>query len=186
MAKDVNSLTYSGIVFDSKEEIEFYQWCEEAELNNLIESFEYQPKEFILSEKKTQKVKKPLKTKVKWVDKHLLHPHIYTADFKIVPKDKSYDWLNKHLVVSVDGHFWIDVKGAFQLYDGARSFSINQKWIYDKFHVYINKVVPKKFFSLTFAPQNARFTPKTNKKRKIYEKCKTIDQILLDLESTNS
>ena len=43
-----------------------------------------------------------------------------------------------------------------------------QKWVYDKFGVYVHKVVPVKFFDKFGVPAEAQFTPKTNKPRRIY------------------
>ena len=124
-----------------------------------------------------------LKTGSHWSN---LNPHKYTADFVITPNDKYINWLNdQQLIESIDGKYWIDIKGTFQKFDGARSFSINRKWMYDKFNIYINEITPKKFFPLTFVPKLAKITPKTNKPRKMYEKCKTIDQIILESASTD-
>lgn len=175
--KKRNKPTYKGLELDSKEEIEFYMWCEEAIEYNIIYKFDYQPDPFILSEKATIPVEKKLKTKTKIVEKHLFHPHVYTTDFIVYVNEEYKKLFNNVLIGKDDTIFHIDVKGSFQNYDGKRSFSINRKWVWDKYKVYINEVTLHKFFKLTWVPKGAIFTPRTNKKRKIYQECKKIQEI---------
>lgn len=168
--------SYNGITFDSAEEIDFYKWCQLALQYQLIVDMEYQPEGFLLSEKKTYKTIKQLKTKTKEIEKHLLHPHEYTADFKLTINDNIFP------LYSNTSEFYIDVKGTFQQNDGNRSFSINQKWIYDRYAVYINKVIPEKFFKLTFVPDNVRIGKSGNPLKK-YKECPTIQKFLSQLEN---
>lgn len=104
----------------------------------------------------------------------MFRAHVYTADFKIlIPVEhkelcqyfKVPDFRCKEPGCAC---FWVDVKGEFARNDGQRSFTLNQKWVYDKFGVYVHKVVPVKFFDKFGVPAEARFTPKTNKPRRIY------------------
>ncbi len=154
--------------FDSQEEQEFYWWCDEAFEAGLIECFRFHPKPWILSEKITYPVIKKLKTKTKTVDKHLFHPHIYTPDFVIV--SEGVDGLERY------GHnvYVIDVKGGFSIYNNHREFSINQKWVWQKFGLYVNRVIPKKFFKKTWVPAKAILSPKQKKVRKCYVGFKTL------------
>jgi hypothetical protein len=167
---------YKDIEFDSGEEIDFYKWCEIAKELNLVDDFIYQPEGFVLSEKKTYKTIKTLKTKSKEIEKHLLHPHEYTPDFRLTISKNIFPLYSNCL------EFFVDVKGSFQQNDGARSFSINQKWVYDKYGVYINKVIPEKFFNLTFVPDNVKIG-KSGKLLKRYSQCPTITQFLNNMEN---
>ena len=63
---------------------------------------------------------------------------------------------------------YIDVKGTFAKSDGGRSFSINQKWTYNKHGIYVYKLVPKDFFKLFGVPEACKLTAKTKKPRKMY------------------
>ena len=68
----------------------------------------------------------------------------------------------------------IDTKGTFASNDGGRSFSINQKWVYAKYKVYVHKLVPKVFFEKFGVPENCKLTAKTKKPRKAFEGFKDI------------
>lgn len=156
--------TYKHMTFPSAEEMHMYQWLEEAQAHGIVRQFIHQPAPYVLSVAEKYDFKKQLKTKVKTVEKSLLNKHIYTADFAIytdhvMPLDKQFQ--NQGIIV-------IDVKGGFQQYDGQRSFSINQKWVYSKFGIYVHKVVPEEFFKRTFVPEGALYTPKTRNIKKCY------------------
>lgn len=174
------SIIEDGIEFDSGEELEFYQWVKEAKDSGFITKWSYHPDPFILSEKKSITEVVQLKTKVKTVEKHLLHPHQYTPDFIIFPTD-LFNSTFKHKLISTspDNSLVIDIKGSFQRFDGQRSFSINQKWVMEKYNVYINKVTPETLFKSTWVPESVRYTPKTKKLRSKYKNIKTLNEILV-------
>jgi len=176
-----NKPIFDDIEFDSNEEIEFYQWILEAVEAGFISDFTYQPSSYHLSSRKSMEIIKQLKTKIKSVDKFLLHPHEYTADFIFSPTDTFPTNLGGLIRTTKHTKFVIDVKGTFQANGGDRSFSINQKWVYDKHGVYVNKVIPEKLFKSTWVPELARFTPKTKKLKAKYSKFKTIKQFTEDL-----
>jgi hypothetical protein len=170
MVKKKSKPECDGIEFDSEEELEFYYWVKEALEFGFISKFDYNCVSYDLAPKQTYTVEKQLKTKVKIVEKHLFHNHIYTPDFIIYP-DKRWGLLgDTHKLLELNGHpIVIDVKGAFQNFDGNRSFSINQKWMYDKHGIYVNKVIPSKFFETTWLPKECRLTKKTKQVRKKYK-----------------
>lgn len=159
------SVEYNSITFPSYEEYTMYLWLEEAKKHCIIESFEHQPPEYILSTAKSyKKLNTKLKTKIAYVDRELLKKHRYTADFKLVsnyalPFSKEFQNM---------GEIVVDTKGSFQQYDGARSFSINQKWMLEKFGIYVHQVIPQEFFQKTFVPERARYTPQQGKIKKCY------------------
>ena len=121
----------------------------------LVDGIIYHPSSFKLAPKQTIKEEVQLKTKTKIVDKFLLHPHKYTPDFVFYTTNliERFD----HGLVPCNGNIvFVDVKGV---YAGGRhnnssiTFPISQKWVYAKFGIYINKVVPEKFFRKTFVPK---------------------------------
>jgi len=162
-----------GIGFDSQEEIEFYHWCKEAKEHGYIKDFVYHPEPFVLAKRVTVKEEKVLKTKVKTVERFLLHPHEYTTDFFIMPTEKFEEY--KHGLVSSISVFYIDVKGGFDIYHNEREFSINQKWMYAKYGIFVNKVVPEKFFKRTWVPAAAMLAPKKKTIKKKYVGLKKIN-----------
>lgn len=143
---------YNNITYDSKEEVEFAQWCEEAQRLGVINNYSYHNKVYTLSEKNKY-----------------FRAHIYTPDFQIEINDKFCHLFPDQTMI-------IDVKGAFAKHDGERSFRINQKWVYDKYGIYIHKVIPKEWFEKYGVPKECRFTEKTKKERECYKDFKDIDK----------
>ena len=175
--------------FKSEEEVAFAHWCIEAADALIIQGWQYEPITYpLLSQiehhvdKVTEYKRKPNKTVRTW--KTLLQAHEYTPDFIIVPGGRFEDL--KHGLIHYRNPYYhndrkpkyvIDVKGTFQRFDGARSFSINQKWVFDKHGVYVNKVVPQKFFKKTWVPAAVAFG-KNGGRLKRYEDCRLLEDIL--------
>jgi len=162
--------------FKSDEEFWVYSWLKEAEQNNLVADIEYQPDPYELCPRASVHIEKRLKTKTKIVDKFLFHPHQYTPDFDfiIVPEIA-------HLFTSPEFHtlrIIIDVKGSFNKWGDPKQFSINQKWVWDKFGIYVEKIVPEKLFKKSWVPEECRLTPIQKKPVKKYVGVKTISEFL--------
>ena len=141
--------------FDSVEEEWFSVWLRTAENRGMVDDIIYHPSSFILAPKQSIEKEVQLKTKTKTVNRFLLHPHTYTPDFAFYITNfiHKYD----HGLVPCKGNIvFVDVKGVFS---GGRhnnssiTFPISQKWVYAKYGIYINKVVPEKFFKKTFVPK---------------------------------
>jgi hypothetical protein len=168
-----------GIAFDSQEEVEFYHWCKEAQEHGYITDFVYHPEPFVLAKRASYKREEKLIRKTKIVDVFLLNPHEYTPDFIIVPTAK-FSELEHGLRESEDQtnylfrrpqkapKIFIDVKGDYDIHHSNREFSINQKWMYEKYKIFVNKVVPEKFFARTWVPAAATVSPKKKVFRKKY------------------
>lgn len=164
--------------FDSQEEYHFYHWLMEAEKKELVSDILYQPYKLELSPRFSVEYKKQLKTKTKICDKFLFHPHSYTPDFCFNP---FYGWLDQYFInTAYLGKItvWVDVKGTFNRFGDSKQFSINQKWVYDKYEIYIEKIVPEKLFKETWVPEIARLSPKRKQPVKKYIGCKTIDEFI--------
>lgn len=171
-----------NIEVDSQEEYQFYTWIIEAKKLNIVLDYKYQPESFLLTEKFSYV---PLFNNPKNKEKHLLADHLYTADFKLVFNYKYGELLSKYFKISKnnlnsDGNIevFIDVKGGFMNNGSGRSFSINQKMVYDKYKILINKLVPKDFFLKLGCPKKLFFTEKTHKKSKVFETYPTIESII--------
>ena len=171
----------SNIEIDSQEEYQFYNWIIEAKKMNIILDYIYQPNSFLLTEKTLYT---PLFNNPKNKEKHLFAEHIYTADFKIIIDYKYGEIFSKYFKLSknnlnADGNIeiYIDVKGGFMSNDSGRSFSINQKLVYEKYKILISKLVPKDFFLKLGCPKNLFFTEKTHKKSKVFENFPTIESV---------
>ena len=164
------------LLTDSYEECDFLNWCSEAAELGIIIDFEYQPESFVLFEPvfyiNPQKKKKSL-----------FRIHAYSADFRIrlnpntlpVLQDEfkiTYDQLQKECI-----DVFLDVKGTFQRNGMGRSFSINQKWMYEKYGIYIQKLVPQNFFKTCGCPLKSFKSLKSNKMRSIFKGYPTISEI---------
>lgn len=159
---------YNSITYDSHEEVYFAKWLDEAVKFGIIKDYEYQPNSFLLSEKKTNAF-----------NKHLLHKHIYTADFKFrtvsnYVNKEFYGLIGSEIKKVSNNEFIIDIKGGFNRHGGDRGFSINQKWVAKEYNLFVNKVVPEKFFKKSWIPENIRkYNLRTGEPLKKWLGCKT-------------
>lgn len=185
MGKNKKSkIVYEDLELDSKEELEFIYWLNEGKDAGLIKSYIYQPPEYLLFDKIV--VTKRLKKGKKEVDKEvtLLNSHIYSPDFNIFFSDKflelckNNEWNKIFKVLENDKPLICDIKGSFSRNGGDRSFSINQKWMYQKYGIYINKIVPADLFKITWVPELARLTPKKKQIVEKYKNIKSLNEIL--------
>ena len=191
-----SNIEYNGYTLDSTEELEFMWWVEECVEHGLIKpDWVYQPITYDLIPKSTVQVIKQLKTKQKLEWKTLYQGHTYDPDFKIQFTDKFYGFFNElpqPISIASSGYngfrfikpnqdIIIDVKGTFN--KTARSFSTDQRLVYDKFGVIIHKIIPEKLFVKTFVPKKASVTPKKKEPRKKYLKTPLIEEFINDLLS---
>jgi len=191
--------TWNGVPLDSDEEYLFLSWYEEAERLGLVSDITRQP-EFKLSDKAVTIEHKVNSRGIKAVEKFLLHPHTYRADFSFtvaVEKNEAGDMvmlLDKfitrraaRLIYSVFKNkpvCFVDVKGGWSNHRSRNSsdvtFPVNQKWVYAKYGIFVNKVVisPGKgsFFKNYWAPDEAFRTVKGNPS-KVYRACARFDDV---------
>lgn len=178
--------------FESEEERLFYLYCKELEEEGYIESFDYQPEPFILLEDVKYNWKKTLKTKIKEMESKLFQGHIYTPDFKIYWNEHSRNVFFNEIedqvkltevpFIAQDKISYIETKGAFDFNNMTRLAIINIKWVYDKYGIYVNKIIPngKKtcLFAKTFVPKEAILTAKTKKPKKYKFKVNSLEDYL--------
>lgn len=165
---EVNDTIHNCILsVDSQEEVDALNFCCEAVQLSVLNDFSYQPCSFDLSEP------------VDYVDVYgktrcLFRDHIYSPDFCfMIDPNRNLD-ISKEFKIQQNDlsasqlSVYVDVKGTFAGHDGGRSFSLNQKWTWQKFGVYVYKLVPKIFFSKFGCPANSFKSKKTNKPRKMF------------------
>lgn len=189
--------------FDSQEEKEVYNWIMELYERGIITSFTHQPESFQLSHKRRVPIKKVMKTKTVDSDFHLMNGHLYTADFLI---HWNSEYLNKMfyelnmnqvlpainykemLIACENDDFtgfcsYIEVKPIFDQNNMTRLFKINQKWVLDKYGIFVNMIIPDKLFEMTFTPGKRLVLEKTGKPRKVnYKNVININEYLSKLE----
>lgn len=167
--------------FRSNEELWFYYWLLEAQEVGLVLSWAYESTDFMITPKQTRPHYEKLKTKIRQTEKHLLHKHSYKPDFDFII-DRDHPLAKRvadAILISYDGMFWTDIKGEYNPHGGDRVFSINQKLVYSKYHIYINKVVPRNFFMETWAPESIVYG-KGKKKIRLAKwfRCKLLSDLL--------
>ena len=175
--------------YDSQEELYFSWYLDELKEVGYIENYEAQPESYVLSEPAFYEYDKRLKTKTKTVVKKLIREHIYTADFRIAWAEKARGLFFNKLIDRVDlskipfvsNYYFtstIEIKPTFDQNNMTRLFTINQKWMYQKQGVYVQKIVPVKLFSETFTPKRYLLTNKSLKPRKLKYTPETLEQFI--------
>ena len=156
-----------SVEIDSNEEYYVFNWVMDAHDLKIVKDFEYQPKEFLLTEKFKYV---PAFGNPKQKEKHLLADHVYTADFKITFDKQFGEKLSEYFKIPIEAIdangnavVYMDVKGGFNKFGGDRNFSIHQKMVWDKYRIYVQKVVPEEMFKKLGVPEAAKYTIKTKK-----------------------
>lgn len=107
-------------------------------------------------------------------ERTLFQDHVYSPDFMIRVDPRRQELVDEFKVLS-DGCVYVDVKGSFNR--NQRSFSIDQKWTYQKYGHYIYKLEPKRFFRKFGILDRFMFTRKTGKPSKVFEGYPTVEQV---------
>lgn len=170
------------IEYESKEELHFSWWLDELKLNDYILKWKYHPKPFSLSDKVKFQWNKPLKTKIKTVEIVILQEHNYQADFLIIwtgkaegiffaddisKNPKIYPFYAEFIPENEYFRSVVDVKGTFNQNDAWRRFSIDQKWVWQRYHIMVQKIIPIDLFKKTFTPIRFLKTDKDKKLRRL-------------------
>ena len=202
-------MNFDNVTFDSQEEIYFYWYLKELEEAGIISNITYQPKPFLLASKKSLMFEQQLKTKSKAKEITLFSEHSYQADFMFwwndIARNKMFIRHNDILTQSfknfpfiansskeiISSYSVVDVKGTFNQNNMHRIFSIDQKWIFQQFGVYIQKIIThpsinKKgkmvpasaLFPNTFLPARFSLTDIAIKARKIKYNYLTLKEYL--------
>ena len=147
--------------YDSNEEFFFSCWIREATEKGLIDSAEYHPASFPLTEKRSLQysVETKLKTKTRIDHKNLIvaRPMVYTPDWKIkfnrfflmkmtalgVACDIINGWClhGEPIIYLTNGVWYVDVKGEANRNDDGRHFTAMQKMTLALHDTYVQRVV---------------------------------------------
>lgn len=159
-----------GFIFDSEEEVEFYYWLKEALNLGFISEFEHHSNIYKL----ISKSKVPCSTAIFKQGYLTLQDCEYELDFRFKPT-LSFEQFYHKLIPHDDGWIYVDTKGDFK--GGDTVFSIKQKLMYVKYNIYVNRVVPLKFFGDTWRPVSAGLTKVKKEVQKKYQHLKTYKQL---------
>jgi hypothetical protein len=169
-----NLPTYRGEAYDAREEIDFAMWLEEAATVDLVQGWAHHPAPIHLADPAYFDVPVQLKTKVKMSTRTLLQEHVYTADFAVTftPRIRMVD-----APFRFPAGMWIlvEIKARYSRFNMDRTFSLNQKWVWQRHGIWVQKIEPLKLFGRTWCPAGVRVTPKQGKPRKGYETFLTLE-----------
>lgn len=174
--------------FDSKEELYFSWYLDELKKAGYIQIYESQPESYVLSPPIYFEYNKRLKTKTKTIVKKLAQEHIYSPDFSIWWSQRARGIFFYNIeyrsdlkaipFVANNQESVVEIKPIFDQNNMTRLFTINQKWVYQKYSTYIQKIIPVKLFERTFTPQKYLLTDKTNKQRKLKYQPRTLNDFI--------
>ena len=190
MDTDKQYLKMKREMFDSTEEWHFYHWTIEAGEIGIITVANYHPWKTQLGNSINMRVPRPTKRKPQGTRKiHLLRAIQYEPDwiigidpannkfidYNIIPVMKTSSGTRPYQIDKNGGVLVIDIKGSFTLHQ-SQKFPVIQKWMFEKYGVYVNKIEPKKFFKKFWVPKLSAFTEKTGVRAAAYKDCIFIDQ----------
>ena len=173
MTKYINN----GITFRSREEYDFSFWLADALEHKLIEEFQYEPFEVLICDSTDITMYKKMKrVDDKFTKYSLLQDWSYTPDFVVTMTDLGmqmlvntlsdkiedivkYNNCRKPLVSVPHASVIVDTKGTYdKWHDSNVSFPHKVKALYHFHGIYVNKVIPVKFFKKTWVPEMAKYT----------------------------
>jgi len=177
-----------NIVFDSWEEVYLYWWAKELKKAGYIEKITLHPKSFVLSDKVAIEHTVPMKRVADKVKAHtILNGHVYTPDTLIewtykaegtfvynineagshIRRDR-FTLMEGHLIPKTKKLYsLIEVKPIFDQNNMTRLAKINQKWMYEKYGIFVSIIVPVKLFKKTFTPLRYTTCNLSSKRRKL-------------------
>jgi hypothetical protein len=183
---------YKGIAHDSLNELYCLQWLFELKDKGYIEDIK-RAESFLLTEGFYNYYTEPIKrgTSSRTKDQVILRPSSYTPEFKVIWTDKYKEFVwtigsNTKFDKCFVGHVaenhkvytLIECKSSgYDFSNMTRLFINNQKFVFDKYKLFVNLVKPDKLFERTFCPKSYQKTA-TGKARKIKFEVKTIDEYL--------
>lgn len=178
--------------YDSPEEAYVSWYLDELVEGGYVRFVQHQPPSRMLSPQYRIAWEKKLKTKNKPMESTLLQPHVYTADFRVdwnmnaqglffkstFFADQNEKWLmfSNADHAPLEYYSFIEVKPLFDQNNMTRLFTINQKWMYDKYGIYVQKIIPQKLFENTFTPKKYLLTDRGKQKRKINFATRTLEE----------
>ena len=176
----------------SNEEWYFSWWLDDLKKHNIIKNYVYESNTFTLATARSYSILRQLKTKTRIDQLSLLQEHVYTPDFRIEWNEdfnhRVYRLIdddtctNKPPFFAIKGkqnnkHYtFFEVKPVFDQNNMTRLFKLSQKWLYDKYGLYVELVIVPTLFKKTFVPSRYMLTDKSRQSRKIDFDIKTIEK----------
>lgn len=162
-------INYKGVEYKSKLEYYFVLYLEELQKEGFIEDFGYERIKFQLCDNIQAPYKKLKKGVISDCSEALIRENSYQPDFDIIWSKKALNTLVLDRYMPILGNIskipfrlasddlsvsYIETKPNNESkLSSSIEFPIHQKWIYQKFGFYIQKVKPYILFEETFTPK---------------------------------
>lgn len=154
--------------FDSKEEQWFSWWLDELRGKGFVS--EYQRSVSIPLFEANKELK--------------LRAHEYTPDFLISWSPGAINGLKLDWKKDRPNLSEVEIKPSFDAHNMTRLFKLNQKWVYQKYGIYIELVIPEKLFEKTFCPDRFKYTDSGKGLRKLKQSYLNIDEYIKKCRET--
>lgn len=184
--------------YRSEEEKYFSWWLDELVSIGIVNRYMYESNTFTLSKAKSYPLLTIMKTKTKLVEKSLLEGHEYTPDWCI---EWNEQYLNRFFRLINDEtctvkcpfyairstkdnkpYSFFETKGSFDRGNMTRLFRITQKWLYDKYGLYVDLLKIPDLFKKTWTPDKYLKTNKTGQPRTINFPVRSLNEYLIKLD----
>lgn len=189
-SRAIRTFKYKDWNLDSQGEVDFCYYLEELEKAGYIEYFE-RGVVHELSSPIVNKYEISTKKGTRQKTQTILHSHSYTPDFVIFWTDKGKELfanelfnekITKPFVYIGKSISIIENKPAFDFANMTRLSSLNIKWMWDKYGIYVQKIVNDELFAKTFTPK-ACLKTKTGKDRKIKWEVRTLEEYVKSISN---
>jgi len=189
MGKIKKEYKFKDWILDSQGEVDFCYYLQELQDNEYINHFK-RPISVILSHPLVNDYKLKLKTKTVDKKETLLHGHEYTWDFSIDWTLKGYKYFcnlrgqkwTKPFLMTQGRNSYIENKPSFDFNNMTRLVTLNIKWVWAEYGIFIQIVKNNDLFKETFVPK-ALLTTKTGKKRVFKFPIRTLEEYIKQQEN---
>lgn len=163
---------YKDWILDSQEECDFCFYLQELQDNGYVSYF-YRAKSLVISEPLKVKYTEQLKTKTKVKEQTIMQGSSYTYDFVIVWTDLGVKyfcntfkekWIKPFICTELSNTSHIEIKNTFDYQNMTRLATLNIKFIWSKYNIFVQLVKLNTLFAETFTPKAILLT-KTGKTR---------------------
>lgn len=187
---DLSRPLYRGLLNESNEELAFLWWAFDLLDTGIIISID-RAQPFLLSESlineytEVRELKKSTKEEKKI--QRLLRPHEYTPEYRIhwsregsdkfISKVYNKNKIKDKIIITDNYSSYIECKPIFDQNNMTREFVINQKWMWNKYGIFVNLIIPQILFEATFSPKQY-FLTATGRPKKNTQGFITLEQFL--------
>lgn len=182
---------YLGLPIDSDGEIHFIMWMEELKQAGFIKSYQ-RGDTIILSNPVANKYEIQSKKLKKTKTENILMGHSYSWDFTIDWSEEGLKYFvnrfgekwEKPFIINAKSMSFIESKPDFDYKNMSRLATLNIKWVWEKYGMFIQIVKNIQLFEETFTPK-AYLITKTGKDRTVKHTIRTLEDYLETVNSKN-